>query len=184
MPFHMQKLKIVYVAVADLVPYARNARVHSVDKIVASIKRFGFNDPVGIDARSGIIEGHGRVLAAEELGMKEVPCVVLDHLSESEKRAYIIAHNKIPENSGWDFEMLAQEISELVEMEVDVSDIGMDEMELDAMLKVDPGLLPENQAPQPKPQPKKKEPEAPAEKKMVTTCPHCKKEFTYRDYGK
>jgi hypothetical protein len=181
----MQKLKIVYVALADLVPYARNARVHSVDKIVASIKRFGFNDPVGIDARSGIIEGHGRVLAAEVLKMKEVPCVVLDHLSESEKRAYIIAHNKIPENSGWDFEMLAQEISDLVEMEVDVTDIGLDEMTLDAMLKVDPGLLPENQPPQPKAQPAKKAaPEAPAEKKTVTTCPHCLKEFTSATYGK
>ena len=102
---------------ASLIPYARNARTHSeaqVAQIAASIKEFGFNAPVLIDKDNGIIAGHGRVLAAQKLGLESVPCLVLGHLTENQKRAYILADNKLALNAGWDEEMLKLELSELV----------------------------------------------------------------------
>ena len=88
-----------------LVPYAKNARTHSpeqVAQIAASIAEFGFNAPILVDSNAGIIAGHGRLLAARKLGLAEVPVVVLDHLSETQRRAYIIADNKLALNAGWD----------------------------------------------------------------------------------
>src|SRR5512143_2741494 len=96
-----------------LVPYARNARTHSpeqVAQIAASIVEFGFNAPILVDSNAGIIAGHGRLLAARKLGLDEVPVVVLDHLSETQRRAYIIADNKLALNAGWDEEVLAAEL--------------------------------------------------------------------------
>ena len=102
--------------VERLVPYARNARAHSDDQIAqiaASIVEFGFNNPVLVDTNAGIIAGHGRLLAARKLGLERVPVVVLDHLSETQKRAYILADNRISENAGWDEDTLAAELGEL-----------------------------------------------------------------------
>jgi len=102
--------------VSALIPYARNSRTHSdeqVAQIAASIREFGFTNPVLIDADSGIIAGHGRVMAARKLGMDAVPCLRLGHLSDTQKRAYIIADNKLALNSGWDAEALQIELAEL-----------------------------------------------------------------------
>src|SRR5258707_15645049 len=101
-----------------LIPYARNARTHSdeqIAQIAASIREFGFTNPILVDGRDGIIAGHGRLLAARKLKLAEVPVIVLDHLSETRKRAYIIADNKLALNAGWDDEMLRLELAYLRE---------------------------------------------------------------------
>lgn len=116
-----------------LVPYARNARTHSdeqVAQIAASIAEFGFNNPVLVDTNAGIIAGHGRVLAARKLGIDQVPVVVLDHLSETQKRAYILADNRIGENAGWDDEILRTELTDLKDADLDLALLGFDEDEL------------------------------------------------------
>jgi len=98
-----------------LVPYARNARTHSpeqVAQIAASIIEFGFNNPILVDTNAGIIAGHGRLLAARKLGLDECPVVVLDHLSETQRRAYIIADNKLALNAGWDSDVNIRENGE------------------------------------------------------------------------
>lgn len=110
-------MKIIDVKTELLVPFARNAKKHSpeqVASIAASIKDFGFNNPVLIDKNNGIIAGHGRVMAAKEIGRKTVPCVRLGHLTENQKRAYIIADNRLAElGGGWDVELLNMEIEEI-----------------------------------------------------------------------
>ena len=96
--------EIEQISASDLTPYARNARTHSdeqVDQIANSIKEFGFNNPVLIDNDNGIIAGHGRVMAADNLGFKDVPCIRLKHLSDEQKRAYILIDNKLALNAGW-----------------------------------------------------------------------------------
>lgn len=99
-----------------LVPYARNPRTHSdeqVLQIAASIAEFGFTAPILVDSQAGIIAGHGRLLGARKLGLTEVPVIVLDHLTETQKRAYIIADNKLALNAGWDEELLNTELAAL-----------------------------------------------------------------------
>jgi DNA modification methylase len=121
-----------------LVPYARNARTHSdeqVAQIAASIAEFGFNNPVLVDTNAGIIAGHGRVLAARKLGLDRVPVVVLDHLSETQKRAFILADNRIGENAGWDDEILRSELADLKDADLDLGLLGFDEDELAALFK-------------------------------------------------
>ena len=106
------------VLVSDLIPYARNSRTHSdvqVNKIASSIKEFGFLNPVLIDKDNGIIAGHGRVMAAQKLGLKEVPVLQIGHLSDTQKRAYIIADNRLALDAGWDDEMLRVEFAELAD---------------------------------------------------------------------
>ena len=118
---------------AALIPYARNARTHSdqqVAQIAASIREFGFTNPVLIDEEDGIIAGAGRVLAAHLLGLDEVPCIVLAHLTPTQRRAYVLADNKLALNAGWDLEMLSLEIGELGEAGFDLSLTGFDEFEL------------------------------------------------------
>jgi DNA modification methylase len=113
---------------ADLVPYARNAKKHDesqVAKLAASIREFGFNNPVLIDADNGIIAGHGRVMAAQKLSLASVPCLRLSHLSETQKRAYILADNRLAElGGGWDAEMLKLELADLGDLDVDLDGIG------------------------------------------------------------
>ena len=102
--------------VASLIPYARNARTHSeaqVAQIAASIREWGFTVPILIDETGGLIAGHGRLLAAQKLGLIDVPTVVARHWSEAQKRAYILADNKLALNAGWDEDMLAVELSDL-----------------------------------------------------------------------
>ena len=113
--------------VGRLVPYAKNARTHSpeqVAQIAASIVEFGFNAPILVDSNAGIIAGHGRLLAARKLGLDEVPVVVLDHLTETQRRAYIIADNKLALNAGWDEAVLAAELGELERDGLDLAVVG------------------------------------------------------------
>ena len=123
------KLQIQQTPVDKLLPYARNARTHSdgqVAQIAASIKEFGFCNPVLIDGDGGIIAGHGRVLAARKLGMAEVPTITLGHLTDTQRRAYILADNKLALNAGWDEELLKLELDELRAAGVDLDLIGFD----------------------------------------------------------
>jgi ParB-like chromosome segregation protein Spo0J len=143
------------VPVDRLIPYARNARTHSdaqVAQIAASIREFGFCNPVLIDAGDGIIAGHGRVLAARKLGMEAVPCLRLSHLTETQRRAYVIADNKLALNAGWDSELLALELTDLKAFDFDLEVLGFEVAELDGIFaeadstpdgKTDPDEAPE-----------------------------------------
>jgi DNA modification methylase len=125
------------VNIDKLVPYARNARTHSKEQILqlrASLREFGFVNPVIVDKDLNIIAGHGRILAAKEEGITEVPCVFAEHLTEAQKRAYIIADNRLAMNAGWDMEMLSVEISELQGADFDLSVLGFDEAELSKLM--------------------------------------------------
>lgn len=130
-------LSIEWRPVAGLIPYARNSRTHSdaqVAQIAASIREFGFTNPVLVDGENGIIAGHGRVLAARKLDMPEVPCIELGHLSPAQRRAYIIADNKMALNAGWDDELLAIELGELQDDGFDLGLTGFSAGEIDALL--------------------------------------------------
>jgi len=112
---------------SELIPYARNSRTHSeaqIAQIVASIKEFGFTNPVIIDEDNGIIAGHGRVMAAQKLGIDEVPCVQVTGWTKAQKKAYVIADNKLALNAGWDDSMLALEFEELQGMDYDLDLTG------------------------------------------------------------
>lgn len=116
-----------------LIPYARNARTHSAEqvaKIAASIVEFGFTNPILVDGNDGIIAGHGRLMAARKLGMTEVPVIELTHLTEAQKRAYILADNRLALDAGWDEEMLAAELDDLRDMEFDLALTGFSDKEL------------------------------------------------------
>ena len=129
----MQDQKLIYRSVDELIPYARNAKQHSesqVAQIAASIKEFGFTNPILTDADNGIIAGHGRLMAAQKLGLDKVPTIELAHLSETQKRAYILADNKLAELAGWDNDMLAVEFAELSNEGFDLSLTGFDDDEI------------------------------------------------------
>ena len=124
------------IPIAKLVPYVNNARTHSpeqIAKICSSLREFGFINPVIIDRDYGVIAGHGRILAAKEEGIKEVPCVFADHLTEAQKKAYIIADNRMAMDAGWDEELLRVEIESLQGMDFDPLLTGFDEKELAAL---------------------------------------------------
>ena len=134
---------IVSRKVEDLIPYARNSRTHSdaqVAQIAASVREFGWTNPVLVDGENGIIAGHGRILAARKLGMEEVPCIELAGLTDTQRRAYIIADNKLALNGGWDDELLAIELGELNAAEFDMALIGFDAGELSAAMGLDEEL--------------------------------------------
>ena len=121
--------KFELVDIDKLVPYANNARTHSpaqINKLRSSLREFGFINPVIIDRDFGIIAGHGRVLAAREEGISEVPCVYADHLTEAQKKAYIIADNRMAMDAGWDEEMLRIEIESLQADAFDLALTGFD----------------------------------------------------------
>lgn len=123
----MPQQNILYVAIGDLTPWARNARTHSkkqIRQIADSIENFGFTNPVLIDEGGTILAGHGRVEAAKLLGLGKVPCLRLDHMNEAEKRAYVLADNKLALNAGWDEELLAAELGALMSSDLDF-DIGI-----------------------------------------------------------
>lgn len=129
--------KIEILPAADLVPYARNSRTHDdaqVAQIAASIKEFGFTNPILIDEDGGIIAGHGRLSAARKLGIDEVPCLRLAHLTDAQKRAYVIADNRLALNAGWDEEMLKVEFAELGDLGFDLELTGFDAKEIDVFL--------------------------------------------------
>ncbi len=130
-------MHIETLAVDSLIPYARNSRTHSdaqIAQIAASVREYGFTNPVLIDADGGIIAGHGRVMAARALGMADVPCIRLAHLTDAQKRAYIIADNRLALNAGWDDALLALELRDLADAGYDVGLTGFGLDEIDALL--------------------------------------------------
>lgn len=130
-------MQIVYKKVNELIPYINNSRTHSeeqVNQIVASINEFGFTNPLLIDEKDNIIAGHGRLLASKKLKMEEVPCIVLSGLTEAQKKAYIIADNKMALNAGWDDELLKIELENLKELDFDLELTGFNVDELDDIL--------------------------------------------------
>lgn len=129
---HTEKLELV--AIDKLVPYINNARTHSpaqIKQIQASIREFGFINPVLIDGKHNIIAGHGRIMAAKNEGLDRVPCLFIEHLTEAQKKAYIIADNKLAENAGWDMELLRVELEGLQALDFNMDLIGFDDIELD-----------------------------------------------------
>src|SRR5579862_8072735 len=138
-----------------LIPYARNPRTHSpeqVTQIAASIAEFGFVNPVLVASDDGIIAGHGRMLGAQQLKLKEVPVIVLDHLTPAQRKAYLLADNKLAELAGWDEDLLRSELRELELADFDLDVIGFSDEELrDLMSEPDdanPGLTDEDAAPE------------------------------------
>lgn len=130
-------VQIEYRPIEALIPYARNSRTHSdaqVAQIAASIREFGWTNPVLVDGSNGIIAGHGRVLAARKLGFEQVPVIELAHLTESQKRAYVLADNKLAENAGWDDELLRIELEALQAAGFDLSQTGFADDELAALM--------------------------------------------------
>lgn len=150
---------IELVSVNVLIPYVNNARTHDdaqIAQIAGSIKEFGFNNPVLIADDNSIIAGHGRVMAARKLGMDSVPCVRLSHLSDSQRKAYILADNRIALNSDWDSNLLALELKELDADGMDLSMLGFDADEINAILNPiteTEGLTDEDEVPEPPPEP-------------------------------
>ena len=139
--------------VSELIPYINNSRTHSdeqVNQVAASIKEFGFTSPVLIDEQGGLIAGHGRVMAAKKLKLDEVPCIILEGLTEAQKKAYIIADNQLPLNAGWDLDKLKLEIETLGELDFDIDLLGFDGEFLDGLLDVqmDEGLTDEDEVPE------------------------------------
>ena len=131
------KMQVVYKSVDELIPYVNNARTHSdkqISQIAASIKEFGFNNPILLDGENGMVAGHGRLMGAKKLKMKEVPCIELSHLSESQKKAYILADNKIALNAEWDIDLLEIEIQSIKNAEIDTMLLGFNEYEISDML--------------------------------------------------
>ena len=123
------ELKVEYIPIMELVPYAKNAKLHpeeQVEQIKASIRDFGMNDPIAIWKNNEIIEGHGRLAACRELGIEKVPVIRLDSLTDEERRAYMLAHNQTTMNTGWDINLLEEELQALMDEEIDMSQFGFD----------------------------------------------------------
>ena len=142
-----EKLKIHYKNIEDLIPYARNSRMHNetqVAQIAASIKEFGWRNPVLVDGNNGIIAGHGRVLAARKLGITEIPTIDCSDMSEAQRRAYVIADNKIAINAEWDAEMLMLEIDDLKLQGFDINLLAFDPSELQGVKEIDYSILDED----------------------------------------
>ena len=164
-------LAVDYRPISGLIPYARNARTHSgaqVAQIEASIREFGWTQPVLVDGMNGIIAGHGRVLAARQLGLESVPVIELSHLTLIQRQAYVLADNKLSLNAGWDDELLALELADLADVGFDVALTGFDEDEIknlssdfDPATEAEQGKLDELSP-------------------NYVSCPHCGKEFDSR----
>ena len=162
-------LEIIFRKTSDLIPYAKNSRTHSNDQILqiaSSIKEFGFTNPVLIDSKCGIIAGHGRIMAARKLGIELIPTVELSHLTETQKRAYIIADNKMALNAGWDLDILRNEFEffESVDFDTSLTGFSLDEIKINFApgLEDDQGKLDQ------------------LEPKFIS-CPNCGKEFDVRE---
>ena len=151
-PEKARRLAVSYRPLESLIPYARNARTHSdaqVAEIAASIRAFGWTNPVLVDGENGIIAGHGRVLAARKLGMAAVPVIELAGMSEAEKRAYILADNKLALKAGWDEAMLAAEIGDLKDLGFDLALTGFEFAEIDSLLTGEAPSFPDDAPPLP-----------------------------------
>jgi ParB-like chromosome segregation protein Spo0J len=171
------ELAVVYRSVDELIPYARNARTHSdaqIAQIAGSIREFGFTNPVLLDGEKGILAGHGRVLGARKLGMGAVPCIELAHLSPAQRRAYILADNKLALNAGWDEQLLRLEVADLAGMAFDLSLIGFGQSEQAALLAAQGGLTDPDDTPEPPADPTTR----PGDLWLLgakVTCPNCRK---------
>jgi len=152
-------MKIEQVAVTALIPYAKNSRTHDdaqVAQIAASIKEFGWTNPILVDGDKGIIAGHGRLMAARKLGMTEVPVIELNDLTPTQKKAYIIADNRLALNAGWDDQLLTIELNELLADKFSLDLLGFNADELNALLnpvEINEGLVDEDEVPEPPPEP-------------------------------
>tara|TARA_R110000868_G_scaffold222977_1_gene474780 strand:- start:270 stop:878 length:609 start_codon:yes stop_codon:yes gene_type:complete len=136
-------LEITYKHVDKLIPYVNNSRTHSaeqVTQVAASIKEFGFTNPILLDESNGIIAGHGRLLAAQKLGMDEVPTITLVGLTEAQRKAYVITDNQLALNSGWDLDSLRVEIERLEELDFDLSLLGFEDDVISKLLDIDAEL--------------------------------------------
>lgn len=135
------RLTIVYENIEKIKPYKHNAKIHTegqIEQIKKSIREFGFNDPIAVDEENIIIEGHGRLMAAKELGIKEVPVIYLYGLTDQQKKAYILAHNKLTMNTGFDMDILADELEQITAF--DMLDFGfIDNAESTKMQDLDNG---------------------------------------------
>ena len=154
-------MEIKEVEVSALIPYAKNSRTHDdaqVAQIAASIKEFGWTNPILVDGTKGVIAGHGRLLAARKLGMAKVPTIELKDMTEAQKKAYVIADNKLALNAGWDTNFLSLELQELKDQDFDLTLLGFDDKELDALLapEVTEGLTDEDSVPETPIEPKTK----------------------------
>jgi DNA modification methylase len=148
----MDDLQIAWRPLGELIPYARNPRTHSnaqLVQIAASIEEFGWTNPVLVDGGNGIIAGHGRVLAARKLGLEKVPVIELAHMSEAQKRAYVLADNQLALNAGWDKALLRIELTDLSELGFDLGLLGFGEGELERLLAGESkaGLIEDDDAP-------------------------------------
>src|SRR3954471_2393488 len=142
--------------VSSLIPYAKNARTHSDEQvalIAGSIRSFGFTNPILVDGGNGIIAGHGRLAAARKLGLATVPVIELAHLSERDKRALILADNKLTERAGWDMDLLALEVGDLGELGIDITSLGFTLGEIDDLMAHGEGDAREDDVPEPPEEP-------------------------------
>ena len=139
--------KMEQISIEKLVPYINNSRTHSPEqlkKLQSSLREFGFVNPVLIDSNFNILSGHGRILAAKAEGLTEVPCVFVEHLTDAQKKAYIIADNRLAEDAGWDNELLKLEIENLKELEFDINELGFEVDELDRLLNLGADVTEDN----------------------------------------
>ena len=146
-------LTIDYRKTGELIPYINNSRTHSdqqVQQVTASIKEFGFTNPILIDEDSGIIAGHGRLQAAQMMGMDEVPTITLEGLTEAQRKAYVIADNQLALNAGWDLDALKVELERLGELDFDIDLLGFDDDMLAGLMEEEPaeGLTDEDEVPE------------------------------------
>lgn len=157
-------MEIIKVGIGDITPYENNAKLHpeeQIQQIIESINEFGFNDPIAIDENNVIIEGHGRYEALQILGYEEVECIKLSHLTPEQKKAYILAHNKLTMNTGFDLAILAQELNSIEEIDMEMFGFAeLDDIDVDGFF--------EDAEPKDKEEPEEKE----------IQCPHCKMYFT------
>ena len=131
-------MEIIYKGVDELIPYANNTRTHTdeqINQIAGSIQEFGFNNPILIDDNNNVIAGHARLKASKKLGLDQVPCVVLNQMTEAQKKAYVIADNKMALNAGWDIDMLKVELEALEELDFDLELTGFNLAELDLIFE-------------------------------------------------
>jgi ParB-like chromosome segregation protein Spo0J len=167
-------VKITQKKVTELIPYVKNSRTHSdeqVAQIAASIKEFGWTNPILVDGSNGIIAGHGRLMAARKLGYKEVPTIELTDLTETQKKAYIIADNRLALNAGWDNEMLTIELNDLLADGFALDILGFDPTEIQTLINGGPDFEPATEDEQGKLDQ--------LDPKWIA-CPHCGKEFDAR----
>lgn len=170
MPQKTDKMEVVMKPVEDLIPYNRNAREHSLVQIIClkeSIQQFGFTNPVLIHSSGRIIAGHGRVEAAKQLGIKQVPCIVMHSLTDAQAKAYTIADNQLSTMAKWNYDVLAVEIDELREEGFDMLKLGFTQEELDELIG-----SPDEDIELPDEEEEKKKPES-----DTTICPKCHHEF-------